>query len=103
MNLIGSFLTKTEQVCDYIPVVSTVTNGAELVAKVAVKVFKPLVDWIYPSLKGTRLIRQIDKKSTFDHVKLLVPIYNIWAASQRDHQADDGEESGSQIDSGNEA
>jgi len=102
MERIGNFLTKTEQVCDYIPVVSTVTNGAELVTKLALSILEKISNSASNWLKSTSLIGRVSDKPKRECLTLMIPIVNIWKAYTRDHQYVDKEESVSPETSDNE-
>jgi len=87
MKRIGSFFTAAERVFDYIPVVSTVTNGVELVTKFVLGLLGKYNPASYDSLaKKYSLIDRVSKKKAGECLKLMIPGVNILVAYQRDHQ-----------------
>lgn len=79
---IQKLLVQSDKICDYIPVLSTITNFVDLFQKYIVL---PMLH--RPSIETNRYFAHLDKKSPFRCVLLMIPGLNIYMSIHTKKQA----------------
>ena len=79
---INKIIVQASTVCDFVPVVSTVTNSVVLVAKAAFKLYEKCFD---KSLKLSQnaVVCHIRDKSIIDCIVLMIPFINVFFEANR--------------------
>lgn len=84
---ISNCLISFDGVADYIPILSTVTNGLMIITKIALDIFACCFSATYKEIENSPLIRHINQKSYIECVFVAIPIINLLVSCVRDDMA----------------
>lgn len=94
IHSISNLAVRIDRKVDYIPLLSTVTNIAEIIVKLALSALSEVDHTLYEKLSSNRLIQYIMQKDISDCLLLAIPFLNVFMAYQRNPESrDDTEES----------
>ena len=80
MDFVSNFLIKADKACDFVPILSIVSNGVDLILKIALSIFEKIVPQAKRHLNRVGYIRHLKDKHPVFCIILSIPVVNFFMA-----------------------